>query len=272
MANFPTKSAINMADFTVDSDEEDEEIEEINDSTGTTVSVIVQSTMRGLSAEKTRAAFASFPVFDAHDVRNDDVDEYIPILGRKGKIIGMRYTRKNEQLSTKDGKFFRATYVWRNFMDRLDSHKKHYPILDARGNLMGIDSVPKPATIPAAVDKRKQKKISEYYSTTHYVKQVRMQRPVFLGKLRSLRTHLLTIWHGLNGIFDVVPIEYYPQLHDFLSIKKSSNLRLRSVLPYILLRTSFSSSWTFFRATISLRCSRKAMSSASFVSAANSIG
>ena len=32
---------------------------------------------------------------------------------------------------------------------------------------MGIDSVPKTATIPAAVDKRKQKKISECYSSTH---------------------------------------------------------------------------------------------------------
>ena len=129
-ANFPPVPEINMADFPVDSDEEDEEI---NDSTGTTVPAIVQSKMRRLSAEKTRAAFASFPVFDVHDVRDDDIHEYIPILGRKGKIIGMRYTRKNEQLLTKDGKFFRATYVWRNFMDRLDSHKEHYPILDARG-------------------------------------------------------------------------------------------------------------------------------------------
>jgi hypothetical protein len=53
-----------------------------------------------------------------------------------------------------------------NFMDCLDNDKEHYPILDARENLMGINSVPKPATIPAAVDKRKQKKTSDYYSTT----------------------------------------------------------------------------------------------------------
>ena len=38
-----------------------------------------------------------------------------------------------------------------------------YPILDEGGNMIGIDSLPKQATIPAAVDKRKQKKISGYY-------------------------------------------------------------------------------------------------------------
>jgi hypothetical protein len=161
--NFPPVPVINMADFPVDSDEEDEEIK---DSTGT-VAVIVKSKRRRLSAEKTRTAFASFPVFDAHDVRDEDVDEYIPILGRKGKITGMGYTRKNEEFSTKNGQLVKARYVWRNFMDRLDSDKEHYPILDARGNLVGIDSVPKPQTIPAAVDKQKQKKISDYYSTTH---------------------------------------------------------------------------------------------------------
>ena len=48
-------------------------------------------------------------------------------------------------------------------MDRLESDKDHYSILDERGNMMGIDSLPKQATIPAAVDKRKQKKISDYY-------------------------------------------------------------------------------------------------------------
>ena len=48
-------------------------------------------------------------------------------------------------------------------MDRLDSNKEHYPILDKRGNMMGINSVTKQATIPAAVDKQKQKKISSYY-------------------------------------------------------------------------------------------------------------
>ena len=48
-------------------------------------------------------------------------------------------------------------------MDCLESDKDHYPILDKRGNMMGIDSLPKQATIFAAVDKRKQKKISDYY-------------------------------------------------------------------------------------------------------------
>ena len=39
----------------------------------------------------------------------------------------------------------------------------HYPIVDEGGNMMRIDSLPKQARIPAAVDKRKQKKISGYY-------------------------------------------------------------------------------------------------------------
>ena len=47
-------------------------------------------------------------------------------------------------------------------MDRLESDKEqHYPIVDERGNMMGIDSLPKQATIPAAVDKQKRKKISD---------------------------------------------------------------------------------------------------------------
>jgi hypothetical protein len=163
-ANFP-KSALDPADFWRDGDS-DEEHEEICDDAGEIVKVIVRSKMKRLSAEKTRAAFASFPALDAHDVRDEEVDEYIPILGRKGKIIGMRYTRKDEECSERNGQIGKSTYVWRNFMDRLDSDKEHYPILDAKGNVMGIDSVPKPATIPPAVDNRKQKRISEYYSTT----------------------------------------------------------------------------------------------------------
>ena len=81
-----------MADYPEDSDVEDICIK---DSTGTTVAVLVQSKMRRLTAEKTRAAFASLAVLDAHDIHNDDVDEYIPILDSKGKITGMGYTRKN---------------------------------------------------------------------------------------------------------------------------------------------------------------------------------
>ena len=169
MATFPPVPTINMADYQVDSDDEDVSIK---DRKGTTVAVTVNSKMRRLSAEKSRAAFASFPVLDAHDVRDDDVDEYIPILGRKGKITGMGFTRKNEEFSTKNGQLVKARYVWRNFMDRLDNDKEYYPILDAWENLMGIDSVPKPATNPTAVDKQKQKKISDYYSTTTQVKQV----------------------------------------------------------------------------------------------------
>ena len=92
MANFLPVPNINMADYQVDSDEEDISIK---DSTGTTVAVIVQSRMGRVAAEKTRAAVASLPVFDAHDVRDDNVDEYIPIMDRKGKITGMDYTRKN---------------------------------------------------------------------------------------------------------------------------------------------------------------------------------
>ena len=160
MANFPTKSAINMADYPVDSDEEDISIK---DSNGTTVAVIVISKMRRLSAEKTHAAIAFFPVLDAHDVRDNDVDKYIPILDRKGKITGMDYTRKNGIICSQNGQHVKRRYLWENFMDRLESDKEHYPILDERGNMMGINSLPMQATIPAAVDKRKQKKISDYY-------------------------------------------------------------------------------------------------------------
>ena len=98
MANFPPVPNINMADYQVDSDKEDVSIK---DSTGTTVAVIVQSKMRRLSAEKTRAAIASFPVFDAHDVRDDDIDKYIPILGMKGSITGMGYTRNDKKFQPK---------------------------------------------------------------------------------------------------------------------------------------------------------------------------
>jgi hypothetical protein len=180
MTNFPPVPIINMADYQVNSDEEDEEIK---DSTGTTVAVIVQSKMRRLSAEKTRATFASFPVFDAHDVRDDDVDEYIPILCRKGTITGMGYTLKNEEISTKNGQFVKARYVWRNFWDRLDGDKEYYPILDEMGNMMGINSIPKPSTLPASIYKQKQKKMSDYYPTTSQVKQVNVvnsPRTIFL--------------------------------------------------------------------------------------------
>ena len=160
MDNFPPVPVINMADYPGGSDEEDISIK---DSTGKTVAVVVESKMRRLSAEKARAAVASLPVFDAHDVRNDDVDEYIPILDRKGKITGMGYTRKNGTICSQNGQCVKQRYLWENFMDCLESDKEHYPILDKRGNMMGIDSLPKQATIPAAVDKRKQKKISDYY-------------------------------------------------------------------------------------------------------------
>ena len=161
MDNFPPVSVINMADYPVDSDEEDIWIK---DSTGKTVAVVVESKMRRLSAEKARAAVASLPVLDVHDVRDDDVDEYIPILDRKGKITGMDYTRKtsNGIICSQNGQRVKRRYLWENFIDRLESDKEHYPILDERGNMMGIHSLPKQATIPAAVDKRKQKKISDY--------------------------------------------------------------------------------------------------------------
>ena len=160
MDNFPPVPVINMADYPVDSDEEDISIK---DSSGKTIAVVVESKMRRLSAEKARAAVASLPVFDAHYVRDDDVDEYIPILDRKGKITEMGYTRKNGIICSQNGQRVNQRFVWENFMDRLESDKDHYPILDERGNMMGIDSLPKQATIPAAVDKRKQRKISDYY-------------------------------------------------------------------------------------------------------------
>ena len=119
--------------------------------------------MRRLSAEKALAAVASLPVFDAHDVRDDDVGEHIPILDRKGKITGMDYTRKNGIFCSQNGQGVKRGYLWENFMDCLESDKEHYPIVDERGSMMGINSIPKQATIPAAVDKKKQKKISDYY-------------------------------------------------------------------------------------------------------------
>jgi hypothetical protein len=51
------------------------------------------------------------------------------------------------------GKMGKSTYVWRNFMDCLDGDKEHYPVLDERGNMMGLNSVPKPSTLPAAMYK-----------------------------------------------------------------------------------------------------------------------
>ena len=53
-------------------------------------------------------------------------------------------------------------------MDRLDSGKEHYLILNKRGNMMGtISRVPKKPTIPAVVDKQKQKKICDNYELSH---------------------------------------------------------------------------------------------------------
>jgi hypothetical protein len=166
MANFPPPGEILMKMMADSHDDSDEEYEDIRDDAGEIVAVIVHSKMKRLSAEKMRAAVAYFPAIDAHDVRDEDVEDYIPILGRKGKIIGMRYTCKNEESSERNGRIGKSTYVWRNFMDRLQSDKEHYPILDAKGNVMGIDSVPKQATIPSAMDKQKQRKISDYYYST----------------------------------------------------------------------------------------------------------
>ena len=117
MANFPPVPVINMADYPVDSDEDDISIK---DSKGRTVAVVVESKMRKLSAEKMRAAIASFPVLDAHDVRDNNVDECIPILDRKRKITGMAYTRKNAIICSQNG---------RTFMDRLKSDKDTIPSL-----------------------------------------------------------------------------------------------------------------------------------------------
>jgi hypothetical protein len=153
MANFPPPSEIIMSMMADSHDDSDEEYEDIRDDAGKIIAVFVSSKMKRLSMEKTRAEFASFPVIDAHEVRDEDVADYIPILGRKGTIIRMRYTLKNEEFSERNGKMGKSTYVWRNFMDRLDGDKQHYPVLDERGNMMGINSVPKPSTLPAAVYK-----------------------------------------------------------------------------------------------------------------------
>ena len=61
----------NIAYYPVDSDVEDISIK---DSKGTTVAVIVQSKIRRLAAEKTRAAFVSLAVLDDHNVHDDGVD------------------------------------------------------------------------------------------------------------------------------------------------------------------------------------------------------
>ena len=66
-----------------------------------TVAVVVESKMRRLSAEKARAAIASLPVFDAHDVRDDDVDECThPGQERKNDWNGL-YTQEWNYLLTK---------------------------------------------------------------------------------------------------------------------------------------------------------------------------
>lgn len=166
MSNFPPPSEINLSMMADIHDDSDEEYEDIRDDAGKIIAVFVSSKMRRLSMEKMHYEIASLPVIDAHDVRDEEVEDYIPILGRKGKIIGMRYTCKNEESSERNGRIGKSTYVWRNFMDRLQSDKEHYPILDAKGNVMGIDSVPKQATIPSAMDKQKQRKISDYYYST----------------------------------------------------------------------------------------------------------
>jgi hypothetical protein len=118
----------NMADYPVDSD-----VEEISmkDSTGTTVAVVVVSKMRRLAVEKTRAAFTSLAVCGTHDVHNDNVDECIPILDRKGRITGMGYTARM-RIIPQNGQGVQQRCVWENFMDRLDSDKEHYPIFDER--------------------------------------------------------------------------------------------------------------------------------------------
>ena len=149
-----------MADYPVDDDVEDLSIK---DSTGTTVAVLVQSKNRRLAAEERRAAFASLPVFDNHEVLDDDLDECIPNLDTKGKITGRDYTRKNANICSQNGQRVQRRYPWENFMDRLNSDKEHYPILDERGNMMCVNSIPKQAAIPAAIHKEEQKKISDYY-------------------------------------------------------------------------------------------------------------
>ena len=80
----------------------------------------------------------------------------------------MGYTRKNGKMFSWNGQGVQRWYVWENFMDRLDSGKEHYLILNKRGNMMGtISRVPKKPTIPAVVDKQKQKKICDNYELSH---------------------------------------------------------------------------------------------------------
>jgi hypothetical protein len=169
MANFTPPSEIIMSMMADSHDDSDEEYEDIRDDTGEIIAVYVSSKMKRLSMEKMRAEIASLPVIDAHEVRDEDVDDYVPNVDREGKIIGMRYTRKNEQFLERNGERGKSTYVWSNFIHRLDGDKDHYPVLDERGNVMGIKSQPKPpkpSALPSGVYKRKQKKMSDYYSTT----------------------------------------------------------------------------------------------------------
>jgi hypothetical protein len=121
---------INVADYPVNSNVDEISIK---DSKETTAAVVVKSKMRRLAAEKTRAAFVSVTVFDTHNVHDDDVREYIPILDRKGKITGLGYTRKNGKMFSQNGQGVHQRYVWENFMDRHNSDKEHYPILNERG-------------------------------------------------------------------------------------------------------------------------------------------
>ena len=133
MANFPPPSKIIMSMMADSHDDSDEEYEDNRDDAGKIIAVYVSSKMKRLSMEKMRAEIASLPVIDAHEVRDQDVDDYIPILGRKGTIIGMRYTLKNEEFTERSGKMGKSTYVWRNFMDRLDCDEEQYLVLDERG-------------------------------------------------------------------------------------------------------------------------------------------
>jgi hypothetical protein len=82
-------------------------------------------------------------VLDDDDILDDfweRIDEdYIPIIDRNGKTIGMKYCLKNGKVSTQDGRPMR--YTWENFMDQFKSDDEHYLVDDKTGKMISLDTV-----------------------------------------------------------------------------------------------------------------------------------
>jgi hypothetical protein len=152
--------------FIVDLTNSDDDREEfsIKNSDGVTFAVVVDSKRATIAAEKLCAFMSTLPRVKTHEVNDEDVKEYFPIMEASGKITGMMYSSRYGKVISRNGFACMRRFVWVDFMERLNSKEDHYRVVDNHGFMIGIKSIPKfDANNGVALSVKKQKKICDYF-------------------------------------------------------------------------------------------------------------